>query len=178
MKNLLLLIFLVTSQSVLAKESKITEFSNRCSALFFIMTMPQGDDWKAYSENMSKLSQVMTLIASTAYEKQGLRMNRGQILDKRNIQADNIINSYKRGDADTLSLYSRCDKFRESFALLAMNTSENEMDAVIDKLKVPGNISMDDQKTSLVKMILEKSFQELNANGISSIVELYDSIGK
>ena len=53
-----------------------------------------------------------------------------------------------------------------------MQNPENES-KIINSLSVPGAISMTEQKTGLIEMILDISFQEMDAAGIDSIVELY-----
>ena len=58
-----------------------------------------------------------------------------------------------------------------------MQYPENEA-KIINSLSVPGTISMTEQKTGLIEMILDISFQEMEAAGINSIVELYKKFRK
>ena len=172
-KNLITAILVIMfSHNIFANELKIAEFSTKCSALFFLMTMPQDEQWKPFVDNMATLSETINLLAGVSYEMSGIDINNGQILNKRNIEADKLIKAYKRNSIDILNLYARCDKFREDFAYAAMQNPENES-KIINSLSVPGVISMTEQKTALIEMILDLSFQEMDAAGIDSIVELY-----
>ena len=166
------LLVIMFSQNIFATELKIAEFSTKCSALFYLMTMPQDEQWKPFVDNMSNLSELMNAVAGVSYNMGGIDLNNGQIGDKRNIEADKLIRAYKKNPKDIIGLYARCDKFRENFAYASMQNPENES-KIINSLSVPGAISMTEQKTGLIEMILDISFQEMGAAGIDSIVELY-----
>lgn len=167
-----LILIIIFSQNIFASELKIAEFSSKCSALFLLMTMPQEEQLKPFTDNIANLSETMNLIAGVSYEMSGEDLNNGQVLNRRNIEADKLIKIYKRNPKDVLSLYARCDKFREDFAYAAMQNPENEL-KIINSLSVPDVITMTDQKTGIIEMILDLSFQEMDAAGIDSIVELY-----
>ena len=177
-KNLITaLLVIMFSHNIFANELKIAEFSTKCSALFYLMTMPQDEQWKPFVDNMQNLSETINLVAGVSYSMSGIDLNNGQVIDKRNIQADKLIIAYKKNPEDVLDLYARCDKFRENFAYAAMQYPENEA-KIINSLSVPGTISMTEQKTGLIEMILDISFQEMDAAGINSIVELYKKFRK
>lgn len=177
-KNLLsTLLFIFLSQHIHSSELRIAEFSTKCSALFLLMTMPQDEQWKPFVDNMSNLSQTIGMVAGVSYEMSGFDINNGQLIDKRNIEADKLILAYKNNPRDVVNFYARCDKFREDFAYAAMQNPEDDS-KIINSLNIPGNISMTEQKTGLIEMILDLSFQEMDTSGITSIVELYEKFDK
>ncbi len=76
MKKLPILIcLLVFAFEVSAVENKVGDFANKCSGLFLIMSMPEGEDWKPFTENMIELSNTMTLVGAGIYERSGKKKN-------------------------------------------------------------------------------------------------------
>ena len=90
------LLVIMFSHNIFANELKIAEFSTKCSALFYLMTMPQDEQWKPFVDNMQNLSETISLVAGVSYNMSGMNLNNGQIIDKRNIQADKLIMAYKK----------------------------------------------------------------------------------
>ena len=170
MKILIILLF-VSSTFLDSAENKVENFSIKCSGLFYLMTMPQDEQWKPFVDNMSYLSETMSIIASEIYKKKGQALTRGQMLYKRDVEADKIIVMYKKDIQSTLNLYAKCDKFRENFALIGFR-NPNSDEAILDKLRIPSVYSMDTQKSEIISMILNISFDTLDSLGITSIVEL------
>ena len=174
-KYLTTLLFIFLSQNIVSYDLKIAEFSTKCSALFLLMTMPQNEQWKPFVDNMSNLSETINLVAGISYEMSGVDLNTGQLIDRRNVEADKLILAYKKNPEDVINFYARCDKFREDFAYAAIQSPEDDS-KIINSLSIPGNIKMTEQKTGLIEMVLDVSFQEMNAAGIDSIVEIYEKI--
>lgn len=159
-----------------ASDKKVGDFANQCSALFLIMTMlPDDEQWKPFVDNMSNLSETMGLLSATIYDENNISLTQGKLIDLRNIEADKFINMYKVNKTNVTKLYARCDKFREDFAYQAMLIPDNDT-KLINALSIPSSVDMSQQKTALIEMILEMSFNMLSDAGIESIVEFYEEI--
>jgi hypothetical protein len=180
MKKLPILIWLLFfAFETSAFENKVGDFANKCSGLFLIMTMPEGEDWKPFTENMGELSTTMNLVAAGIYERSGNNPLTGtrsekikQLMNESYLEADKIINLYKNDVSSVLGLYARCDKFREDFAYSAMNNPNSDT-ATLESLQIPDRQQMNEEKTGLINMILELSFSTLEKEGIYSIFDLY-----
>lgn len=173
---LLFTIFLTLNLN--ASDKKVGDFANQCSALFLIMTMlPDDEQWKPFVDNMSNLSETMGMLSGTIYEANNISLTQGKLIDLRNLEADKFINMYKANTNNVTKFYARCDKFREDFAYQAMLNSDDDM-KLINALSIPGSVDMSQQKTALIEMILEMSFNQLSAAGIESIVEFYKELKK
>ena len=167
---------LILTINLNASDKKVGDFANQCSALFLIMTMlPDDEQWKPFVDNMSNLSETMALLSETIYDENNISLTYGELIDLRNIEADKFINMYKANKTNVTKFYARCDKFREDFAYQAMLSPDDDI-KIINALKIPTSIDMSQQKTALIEMILEMSFNQLNAAGIESIVEFYKEL--
>lgn len=159
-----------------ASDKKVGDFANQCSALFLIMTMlPDDEQWKPFVDNMSNLSETMGLLSATIYDENNISLTQGKLIDLRNIEADKFINMYKVNKTNVTKFYARCDKLREDFAYQAMLSPDDDI-KIINALKIPTSIDMPQQKTALIEMVLEMSFNMLSDAGIESIVEFYEEI--
>ena len=159
-----------------ASDKKVGDFANQCSALFLIMTMlPDDEQWKPFVDNMSNLSETMGLLSSIIYDENNISLTQGKLIDLRNIEADKFINMYKVNKTNVTKFYARCDKLREDFAYQAMLSPDDDI-KIINALKIPTSIDMPQQKTALIEMVLEMSFNMLSDAGMESIVEFYEEI--
>lgn len=179
MDKKILIGLLVFAFEISAVENKVGDFANKCSGLFLIMSMPKGEDWKPFTENMSELSTTMNLVAAGIYERSGNNPFSGtkrekiqKLTNASYIEADKMINLYKSNASSILGLYARCDKFREDFAYSAMNNPNSDA-AALGSLQIPDRQQMNEQKTGLIGMVLDLSFKNLEQAGIDSLVELY-----
>jgi hypothetical protein len=176
MRKILLILILLFGISAEAADRQVGAFASKCSALFLLMSMLTDEQWKPFADNMTELSNTMSLVSSGISEENNKALTYDELIDGRNIQADRIINLYKRNPSDVVELYARCDQFRENFAYAAMQNSSNES-ALLNSLTMPPQIvEMNEQKTGLIDMALETAFADMKASGISSIVELYKKI--
>ena len=159
-----------------ASDKKVGDFANQCSGLFLIMTMlPDDEQWKPFVDNMSNLSETMGLLSTTIYNENNISLTQGKLINLRNIEADKFINMYKVNKTNVTKFYARCDKFREDFAYQAMLSPDDDI-KIINALKIPTSTDMPQQKTALIEMVLEMSFNMLSDAGIESIVEFYEEI--
>tara|TARA_Y100000748_G_C15428108_1_gene462140 strand:- start:264 stop:794 length:531 start_codon:yes stop_codon:yes gene_type:complete len=172
MKKISLIILLIYSFNANAVENKVGDFALKCSSLFFLMTMPQEEQFKTFTDQMSYLSQTMAMIAAEVYKRNGSTFTNGQIVKKRNLEADKVISSYNKDVTSALDLYARCDKFRESFAIAGLQ-NPNSDNSILEALVIPNNAYMEPQKSTLIGMVLRKSFDQMRSQGIDSIVELF-----
>jgi len=177
MKKVFLLTVMLMIQPTYSADIRIADFANKCSALFLLMTMMTDEQWKPFSDNMSQLSETMSLITASIAEENNKVLTHGELMDARNIEADRIIATMnKKGLPPILDLYARCDNFRESFAYTAMQNPNNDS-VLFDSLSMPPEkVAMNEQKTALIEMVLETSFAEMDAAGITSIVEIYKEL--
>ena len=157
-----------------AADMKVAKLANKCSGLFLIMTMPSDKQFKPFTQNMSTLSETMSMITAGIHELNNQSLTNGQLRDMRNREADKVIQANKVNSNTNLELYAKCDSLRENFAFIALN--ENDDERILNSLVMPTAVKMNEQKTFLINSILELSFQELDNAGISSIVELYKNL--
>ena len=177
MKIFLLFLFLIISPYSHAADKKVGDFANECSAIFLLMTMlPQTEEWKPFQDNMSNLSETMTLLAATIYVENNIDVTYRSIIRSRNSEADKVIAKYKRNKTAVLDQYARCDKFREDFAYAAMMNPNSDSDVANALRLPPSKVIMNEQKAALIKMVFDTSFATMEDAGIYSIVELFKDI--
>ena len=178
MKRMLLTLSLALTFSISsqAADKRVGDFANKCSALFLLMTMMTDEQWKPFTDNMTQLSQTMGMVTAGISEENNIVLTNAELIDARNIHADKIINLYNRNSSDVLKLYARCDKFRENFAYAAMQNSTDDSLLLNSLTMPPQRVEMTEQKTALIEMVLDTSFEEMKSSGITSIVELYKKI--
>lgn len=173
MKKIFLLSSILIIQPAFSADLKIADFANKCSALFFLMTMMTDEQWEPFSDNMGQLSETMGLVTAGIAEKNNRTLTNGELINARNIEADKIIVMYKKSSLPVLELYARCDSFRENLAYTAMQYPDDDS-LLFNSLSLPPKkVEMNEQKTALIEMVLETSFGEMNSAGITSIVEFY-----
>ena len=175
MKKLLSILLVLTSvMQIQAADMKVATLANKCSGLFLIMTMPSDENLKPFVQNMSTLSETMSMIAAGIYDINNIALTNGDLRDMRNKRADEVLEIEKIDRQINLDLYAKCDGLRENFAFVALQEDDDRK--ILNSLSLPENNAMSEQKVFLINSILDLSFQELEDAGISSIVELYKNL--
>ena len=173
MKKLILItaLSLFLSSNLSSADYKKADFTLKCSAVYYIMTSLLDEELKPFSDQMKNLSYMMGLISVEL----SYNMSNGELTNKRDIQADKLLQNHKKNKDFIIDLYARCDKYREDLAHISNLDPENWSNNV-ESLEIPRIIKMNQQKTETIKLLIEKSISNLEELGIKSFVEFNDSM--
>ena len=160
--------------------TKVSEFSNDCAALFQLMGSASifNQDYKPASDNISNLALLMGDVSALNYQTD---ITMGELEKRRLIAGDKILIKYANNKDKIINLYARCDKLREKIAVSYLNSGDDAAAGIrkLTSLKIPSNnITMGVDKSLLINNWLNSSLGELNRRRVTltEFVDAYTSL--
>ncbi len=133
------------------------QFVMSCVALFTVMTKVEGEDYKPFVSQMTKLATHMGLIAKRYFNLAGEEPSYEQLTKARNQEILSILDNYDSNPSFFLERYANCDAFREAWA--NAEVKDTALNTALSSLEIPTGSQMPSQKKEIIEFLLSASIK-------------------